>query len=204
MSTEHPLNIARQFIEQFGFRDISVDKLDTFIVDHGLASDPETDDTTSIEWKGFIQERSNARNLLNRHGRDADEPFQIVVQEAGISYAIRPYTDEATDSARDIGRKVARYTKNRVKSIVEDGKKFQQLLVMAENNGDIEKAKQYREALARCALIHRESAGLDRRITAEVLHLSRGIQLAEAQNATLLEHVPEEVDREGVDEMLES
>lgn len=109
---------AREFIEKFGFGEINIDQFDMFIIDKGLADDPGTDDTKSIAYKGFIQQRSTARNSLNTGGVFCNgQSYQIQATEAGKRYTVVPWAVDSREIGRNIGNQIKTYTDSRMRSM---------------------------------------------------------------------------------------
>ena len=95
-------NIAparRLFAKIGGFKDFSVDTFDAFIIDEGLAEDPETDDTKSSRYKGFVQQRGAQKYAISRAAAQLPngEAYRIEVVDAGSRWRIVPLADAVDD-----------------------------------------------------------------------------------------------------------
>jgi hypothetical protein len=124
--------LATQFSEHFGavgFEDapdgyeISLEHFDLWIIDQKFAQDPEccpVTDPESIQWKGFVQQRNQAKNLLNRCAKLLPEHFSYVIKPGASGddkYYIVPWQTDAKREAKDVRARVATFTKNKVDSI---------------------------------------------------------------------------------------
>ena len=91
---------ARRFFEKVGgFVEFNVDQFDMFIIDEGLATDPETDNTKSPAYKGFIQQRGAQKNAISRAAAQLPngEAYRIEVIDAGARWRIVPLADAVND-----------------------------------------------------------------------------------------------------------
>ena len=94
---------ARRLFEKVGgFTEFSVDTFDMFIIDEGLATDPETSDTKSPAYKGFVQQRGAQKNAISRAAAQLPngEAYRIEIVEAGARWRIVPLADAVGDDYR--------------------------------------------------------------------------------------------------------
>ncbi|MGI9571296.1 MAG: hypothetical protein ACR2PH_16515 [Desulfobulbia bacterium] len=125
------IEIALDFIEKHGFGDISIDAFDIFIIDAELAQDPKTSDTTTLEYKGFVQERSAARASINSAATrldNVDQLFQIRVVDAGQTYTVEPYGENKTLNAVQIARRLETFTRNKKDTLLRDNREIERLI----------------------------------------------------------------------------
>jgi hypothetical protein len=111
---------ARRFFEKVGgFETFGIDLFDTFIIDEKLATDPGTDDTDNPAYRGFVQQRANARKKLATAAKHLPngEAFDIVVKEAGKVWEIKPWADSAEDQFKDVGIIVRKHAEGRIKEL---------------------------------------------------------------------------------------
>jgi hypothetical protein len=112
------ISLARIFFDKFGYKTISVDDFDMFIIDHGLATDPKTSDKGSIEHKGFVQQRTAARRMLNAAGTyNNGNSFQIVVSKETDGYEIKSWAINAQEVSNQVGNKIKTYTEGRIHNV---------------------------------------------------------------------------------------
>jgi hypothetical protein len=105
---------AKRLFEKFGFNEISIEQFDIFIIDHGLADDPQTNEPSDIAYKGFIQQRGQAKGKLNRAAaRLFDNPYTIEVVISGETYQLRRWHESSSHIATDLGNRVRKFTENR-------------------------------------------------------------------------------------------
>ena len=118
--------LARKFMSDIGLETfvsgaiISRDNFDLWIIDNGLAEDPGTDDVRSVSHKGFVQQRSQSRIALNRWAAKLPEGDSYAVEvdkERDGVYTITTWADNAFALAADIGNRVEKFTKNKVKGV---------------------------------------------------------------------------------------
>ena len=111
--------LCAKFIESLGGNStLTRDNFDIWIIDNNMADDPGTTDTTSIAHKGFVQQRSNARKSLNNWGAKQNPPFAIEVdKELRDTYHVKRWEDNAFAVAADIGNRVEKFTKNKMKAV---------------------------------------------------------------------------------------
>ena len=158
------LTLARNFFGKFGFRDsLTIDEFDCWIIDNGMATDPETDETSDARYMKFVAERTHARNKLNRGGAWVEEGrFSVDVIIAGTEYAIKPWHESSIDHAREIGVRVEKFAANKRQSLKDDLKVIGHLA--AENP----KSRDLKEAKAMLGILEEESAYLQGRIVANI------------------------------------
>jgi hypothetical protein len=130
------LSLARKFIGRFGFGPISVESFDIFIIDHYLAADPETSDTTDGRYIKFVQERTKARGKLNKVGGDADERFQIVAHTRG-EYMVAEYNEAIRESTAAISQQVRRYAEGKSHNLARMAKKIDRMLLEAPEDAEL-------------------------------------------------------------------
>lgn len=121
--------IARAFADKFcGRTEITRDEFDMFIIDKKLADDPGTDDSTTLEHKGFVQARNNARRSINNWSRNlpVEEHFAVEIsrQKPDTMNIVR-WEDHAKATALDIGNRVEMFSKNKL----SDVKKLRRVLL---------------------------------------------------------------------------
>lgn len=138
------LAVARRFFEKFGLLDsLPIDKFDMFIIDEKLAADPETDDTKSPVYKGFVSERNAAKRMLNTAGAHLNgQAFMIDVVEAGKTYTIKSWHDGTRTAAADIGNKVKDFTNNKMDHLHGQARKVQKMLALDPTNVEIKETLQ--------------------------------------------------------------
>lgn len=142
--------LALEFYKKFGLgeRHLPIDQFDCWIIDMGLATDPDTGDTKDQRYKGFVQERARVRNLLNSAGSMLNgDSFQIVVNGRGEPYSITSWASEARVLTREISQQIRTYTDSRVKSIKALRNKAELLIVRHGSNEDLELAQQLTSAM---------------------------------------------------------
>ncbi|MCU0295937.1 MAG: hypothetical protein MUD05_07775 [Candidatus Nanopelagicales bacterium] len=127
--------IAQTFLNRFGFASITIDQFDSFIIDHGLATDPGTTDKKDQRYKGFVQQRSNARNRLNNAGVVLETGFVIDVRDAGKLYSVRHWADSSTDVVKDVANRIKTFTEGRMREFAVLSQRAEAL--HKENPGDV-------------------------------------------------------------------
>ena len=130
--------IARRFFDRFGLTDeLKVADFDLFIIDTGLATDPETDDTSDPRYMKFVQERTHARNRINSGGRWMNgNCFSVEIEQPGIMYSVKKWTDSSVEHAKEIYDRVKEYALNRQLLVTKDTAIARELLT--ENPHDDE------------------------------------------------------------------
>jgi hypothetical protein len=111
---------ARAFIEKFGFgeKHVPVDQFDMFIIDRGLATDPGTSNVKENAYKGFIQQRSAARRLLNVAGAWINgSSFQISVNGRNDGYSVLKWASDAQDFTKNVTSQVSTYIETRIMNL---------------------------------------------------------------------------------------
>lgn len=148
--------LARDFYNRFGITDnLSVEQFDIFIIDHKLAVDPETDEKGDARYIKFVQDRTHARNRINRGAKWLDdESFAICIEDAGVTYSVKPWTESSVNEAKEIGNRVETFARNRKAVLTRDMLTARQLLDEDPNN------KELAEASAMLNLLDVEAAQL--------------------------------------------
>lgn len=177
--------VAGRFFEKFGFGEIDVDKFDMFIIDEGLASDPETYDTKSASHKGFIQERSQARGKLNRGGAHHETPFQVDISRPGVEYVVSPWGESAQNIATEMGNRVREYAKNRFAHLERLSNRSEGLLMANPEDREMQ------EVTAMLGLMRQEGVQLQARVRGLVHQYNAAAEAVEQQVIELLERYDE-------------
>ena len=143
------IKIAQDFFTKFGFTDeLDIDDFDMFIIDKGMAEDPETSDTNDARFMKFITERTTARNKLNRAGAWVKENrFSVEIVKPGKEYAVKPWHEASIDHAADIGKRVQKFAENKGKSLEDDLKVIKFLASEKPKSRDLKEAKAMLEFL---------------------------------------------------------
>ena len=130
---------ARAFNEKYQIGStISVDEFDMFIIDAGLATDPETSDTKSLRYKGFIQDRSAAKRALNTAaGTLNGGSFQIVVNRAGEEYGVIPWSGNAKNFSDQMGDRISKFSTNRFRVMKSLHNKAEEMMLDDPDNDDL-------------------------------------------------------------------
>ena len=149
--TSETRNYARLFFEKFGYRDtLSVEDFDIFIIDHKLAKDPETSDTSDPRHRNFVTERSLARNKLNKGGAYCEDgAFTINVVKPGKLYSITAWTDSSLDFAKEIGNQVADYAQSRRARMQSLSRQADKMLDLDPSNTELLEVSQMLGFMAR-------------------------------------------------------
>lgn len=111
---------ARRLFEKVGgFTDFSVDTFDTFIIDEGLATDPETDNTKSPAYKGFVQQRGAQKNAISRAAAQLPngEAYRIEVVDAGAMWRVVPLADAVNDDYKTYAKDAVSKVENAQKRL---------------------------------------------------------------------------------------
>lgn len=129
-SVDHPIIIGRRFIKKFGFKNITVEQFDIFIIDNRLTINPDSDDSTDPTYKQFKEERTRARGILNRAGAEMDEGrrYQITVMVPGQMYSVVPYGLAVVDKAANFGSQIQRIVAGKRRQIAETERKVEKIL----------------------------------------------------------------------------
>jgi hypothetical protein len=130
------LSLARKFIGRFGYGPISMEAFDIFIIDHYLAADPETSDTTDGRYIKFVQERAKAKVKLNKVGGDADDRFQIVTHQRGV-YMVAEYNEAIRESTASISHQVRRYSEGKAHNLEGMSKKIDKMLLADPEDAEL-------------------------------------------------------------------
>lgn len=99
---------------------ITRENFDLFIIDAGLADDPETDNPRSVEHKGFVQQRSNARRALNGWASHLPVDMSFAVEthpKKKELYRVVAHADNAVALAMDVGTRIERFSSNKIASV---------------------------------------------------------------------------------------
>jgi hypothetical protein len=132
------IQYARAFINKFGVGEVSVDDFDMFIIDQKLADDPGTSDTKANAYKGFIQQRTAARRLINTAATFLNgDSYQIVVEDAGTTYSVTPWASNAREVTRDVANKIQIYVNNRMSAMKALQSKTEQLRLTHDKDTDL-------------------------------------------------------------------
>ena len=119
-SREETIMLARNFRAKFPMSTVTRDNFDLHIIDEGLAEDPGTDDSTTAAYKGFVQQRGTARKRLNNAASklSESEAFSVDVDKGKPDvYQINPWVDSAMEATRDVGNRVEKFSRNRIKDV---------------------------------------------------------------------------------------
>ena len=153
-----------------------------FIIDEGLAVDPGTDDTENPAYRGFVQQRANARKKLSTAAKHLPngEAFDIVVKDTGKVWEIKRWVDSADDQFRSVGRIVRTHAQNKIKNL----KHLRHLAEQKLQDGDPSVAHivQLQGVLMAGAL------QMEARISAETARYDAAYQAAEAYATKLIEN----------------
>ena len=119
-------NAANRFYRSFPMGYVTLEKFDDFIIHSMDVVDPLTDDTKDQAYKGFVADRSRARNLINRGGKVHPTPFKVVVlkekrsvagqEEKTMCYEIMPWADATIAEAASVPKRVKTFVSNKVSS----------------------------------------------------------------------------------------
>jgi hypothetical protein len=182
------IGYARTFIDKFGLGEVSIDDFDMFIIDQGLADDPGTSDTKANAYKGFIQQRTAARRLLNTAGGWLNgSSFQVVMPEPktdlyGKAYLIKPWNEDAKSFGANLGNSVKKYTQNRVNALQALHKKA---LALSEHHDD---DAEFRETAQMLAFVGQHSIELRARIAGLVTQYNVAVEAVEDKVKALSAH----------------
>jgi hypothetical protein len=172
--------LAVDFLNRFdGVEEISRDNFDLAIIDMGLADDPGTDDTKAIAHKGFVQQRNNARRSLNNYaGKLPDgQAYSLEVErdKPGVVF-LRRWEDATAAEAADIGNRVEKYTKNKVKRV---GK------LRADVVGKVAEGAELDSLMQMIGMVEGHGLIMQRNIRAEVAKFNRAVAMVERQAEAL-------------------
>jgi hypothetical protein len=182
------IGYARSFIEKFGLGEVTIDDFDMFIIDQKLAEDPGTSDTKANAYKGFIQQRTAARRLINTAGGWLNgSSFQVVVPEGGTPeygkvYFIKPWNDDAKSFGTNLGNSVKKYTQNRVKALQALHNKA---LTLAEHHAE---DPEFHETAQMLSFISQHSIELRARIAGLVTQYNVAVDAVEDKVKALAAH----------------
>ena len=117
-------NAANRFYRSFPMGYVTLEKFDDFIIHSMDVVDPLTDDTKDQAYKGFVADRSRARNLINRGGKVHPTPFKIVVlkekrevdKQKVACYEVMPWADATIAEAASVPKRVKTFVSNKVSS----------------------------------------------------------------------------------------
>lgn len=132
-------SVARAFVAKFPIGEtVGIDQFDMFITDQGLATDPQTDDTKSQAYKGFIQERAAAKRSINTAaGTLNGESFQVAVKTAGVEYDVLPWSSNARNFSDQMGERIKKFSDNRFGVMKSLHNKAEAMLLEEPNNDDL-------------------------------------------------------------------
>jgi hypothetical protein len=185
------IGYARAFIEKFGLGAVSIDEFDVFIIDQKMADDPGTSDTKTNAYKGFVQQRTAARRILNNAGAYLNgDSFQIAVPKPstdfyGKAYLVTPWNDDAKGFGKNLGNSVQKYTQNRVKALQALHRKA---LALSTHHDD---DPAFRETAQMLAFIGQHSIELRARIAGLVTQYNVAVDAVEDKVKALAAHYDE-------------
>ena len=195
LTNEERVQYVRKFREIFpNFGEISRDDFDLAIIDMGLAEDPGTDDTTSAAHKGFVQMRSNARRALTTWAAKMlppNEAFTLTIAKQNpLKLEISPVDDGIWAEAADIGNRVEKFTRNKVKRVTQLEK------IIGEHALE---SPELDEVVKMIGMMAGYSVVMKRNILAEVKKFNDAVALVEAKATAAVEAaeklaLPEEVE----------
>ena len=183
LTNEQRVLYVRKFRNTFpNFGEISRDDFDLAIIDMGLAEDPGTDDTTTAAHKGFVQMRSNARRALGTWAAKmlpADEAFTIEISKADPRKLVISSVDDGIwAEAADIGNRVEKFTKNKVKRVAQLEK------IIGEHALE---SPELDEVVKMIGMMAGYSVVMKRNILAEVKKFNDAVALVEAKATAAVE-----------------
>ena len=183
LTNEERVQYVRKFRETFpNFGEISRDDFDLAIIDMGLAEDPGTDDTTSAAHKGFVQMRSNARRALATWAAKMlppNEAFTLTIAKQNpLKLEISPVDDGIWAEAADIGNRVEKFTRNKVKRVAQLEK------IIGEHALE---SPELDEVVKMIAMTAGYSVVMKRNILAEVQKFNDAVALVEAKATAAVE-----------------
>ena len=172
------LTMARKFLADNGLAGpsgttITRDSFDLWIIDNGMAQDPGTDDTRELAYKGFVQQRTYARAALNRWAKMLPEPDSFAVEtdkERPELYFINTWSDNAFALAADIGNRVEKFSRNKVRHV----RSMHQLAV--DKHLDEQDTT---ELIQMISLLEGHGLVMQRQIKAEVAKFNRAVEMVE-------------------------
>lgn len=183
--SQETLALASIFIKKFPYGAISIDDFDTFIITNGMATDPETDDTKSTVYRGFIKERASAKRTLNSAASNLpDSAFMIRVKKPGELYEICRWSDGADEELGSVGNVIKRYTINKTAGLSTLRATAQRLMVSDPTDTS------YQEAYQVLALVESEGKMLSARVNAMTSHYEVGVDAARAYAQQRLQEAP--------------
>lgn len=106
---------SRRFFDKVGgFTEFSVDAFDAFMIEEGLVSDPETDDSSDPRYKGFVQQRGVIKNKIDRAAKHIPngEAYAIKVKNPGVTWELIPLHTSMDEQYRDFAADAAARVKN--------------------------------------------------------------------------------------------
>lgn len=124
--------LASQFADYFSIKsfegspdgyEIDLVDLDLWLIDQGFAEDPGCDadtDPESLQWKGFVQQRNQGKNLLNRCAKMLPEHQSYSIKPGKANsgkYSIEPWQKSAKAEAKEIRARVTTFSRNKVDGI---------------------------------------------------------------------------------------
>jgi hypothetical protein len=111
---------ARRLFDKVGGHErFEVDAFDSFLIDEKLVDDPDTSDTTSPVYKGFVQQRGVMKGRLDRAARALPngEAYRIAVVKAGSVWQLTPLADAMDDDYERFAEKAAGHVENSLKRL---------------------------------------------------------------------------------------
>ena len=183
---EERISMARAFRKSFPMSIAMRDDFDLWIIDHDLAEDPGTDDSASGAYKGFVQQRNAARKAINSAATLLGEvdAYSIDINKAHPEqYAVTPWTESATDVAQEIGNRIHKFSRNKVRSL---GRLRNIAIENACSQEGVDELVQMLSQLEGYGVV------LHRRVTEEVQKYNKAVLQVEEIGAKLLAQVEEE------------
>lgn len=175
--------VARTMIEQFGLGPIPIDKFDDFIIQQGMADDPETSETNDPRHRAFIQNRATCRNRLNAGARALQVPFSIGVDTPGKTYELREYSQGAVEDAKATMQRVDLFSSNKVKAIDKSRNQMAALLELNPDSLEIKESKLMLDVIA----LQADSLGVN--FKAQIAQFNAGMAAVEAHVQATLERL---------------
>jgi hypothetical protein len=125
---ESRITLAREFYKAFNFdlsmeigAPLSRDNFDLWIIDHKLATDPETEDPKTLAFKGFLTERTQARKAINNGAKllPPGENYAISIDpQDAETYRVKSWDRDSLDYAKGIGKRIEKFSNNKAGRVV--------------------------------------------------------------------------------------
>ena len=95
---------------------ITIEEYDQFIIDRGIAEDPETSDKSTKEWGHLVKQRNNSRTALNKAATDTKllEPelrFNLRVHQSGVDYKVMSVSEVYVSDFESLETKISTFCK---------------------------------------------------------------------------------------------